>query len=75
MIFGGEAQSSSPEKKTKRAKFPYGPVNNLQEVFRDPQVKFNQMEIDMEHENVGKIKQVRKKVIVFGNFNTIRHST
>ena len=58
-IFGGEADSNSPKKKTKRAKFPYGPVNNLQEVFKDPQIKFNEMEIQMEHENVGTIKQVK----------------
>ena len=57
-IFGGESESSTGNTKRKRAKFPYGPVNNLSEVFQDTQVKHNKMEIDMEHKNVGKIKQV-----------------
>ena len=41
-----------------RAKFPYGPVNNLSKVLQDPQVKFNEMEMTMEHNYVGMIKQV-----------------
>ena len=57
-IFGGEGESSTLNTKGKRAKFPYGPVNNLSQVFQDTQVKHNKMEIDMDHKNVGKIKQV-----------------
>ena len=57
-IFGGEVDTMSNKTKRKRAKFPYGPVNKISEVFQDSQVKYNQMEIDMEHENVGQIKQV-----------------
>ena len=60
-IFGGEelgGEQLSGSRKKIRAKFPYGPVNNLSEVFQDSQVKYNQTEIDMEHENVGSIKQV-----------------
>ena len=60
-IFGGEelgGEQLSGSRKKIRAKFPYGPVNNLSEVFQDSQVKYNQTEIDMEHENVGNIKQV-----------------
>ena len=60
-IFGGEELNGEilPDSRKKtRAKFPYGPVNNLSEVFQDAQVKFNRTEINMEHENVGKIKQV-----------------
>ncbi len=40
------------------AKFPYGPVNNLKQVFADPQVRHNQMIRDMTHSGIGKIKQV-----------------
>ena len=57
-IFGGENEFGSNNTKRKRAKFPYGPVNKLSEVFQDPQVQHNKMQIGMEHENVGKIKQV-----------------
>ena len=57
-IFGGEAEPMSTKNKKKRAKFPYGPVNKISEVFQDSQVIYNQMQIDMEHENVGPIKQV-----------------
>ena len=60
-IFGGEETKGEilpDSRKRMRAKFPYGPVNNLSEVFQDAQVTYNRTEIDMEHENVGKIKQV-----------------
>ena len=42
------------------AKFPYGPVNPLKDVFQDPQVLHNQMVRTMDHESLGTtIKQVR----------------
>ena len=42
------------------AKFPYGPVNPLKDVFEDPQVLHNQMVRTMDHESLGTtIKQVR----------------
>jgi len=41
------------------AKFPYGPVNRLSEVFQDPQVLHNQMVRKMEHDFIGEIKQVK----------------
>ena len=42
------------------AKFPYGPVNPLKDVFEDPQVLHNQMVRTMDHETLGTtIKQVR----------------
>ena len=41
------------------AKFPYGPVNPLKDVFEDPQVVHNQMVREMHHDSLGKIiKQV-----------------
>ena len=40
------------------AKFPYGPVNELKEVFADPQVLHNDMLQSMEHPILGQIKQV-----------------
>ena len=44
-----------------RARFPFGPVNNLAAVFSDPQVVHNKMVVEMDHPTVGKIKQVGKK--------------
>ena len=40
------------------AKFPYGPVNKLSQVFQDPQVLHNGMVRKMVHESVGEIYQV-----------------
>lgn len=44
------------------AKFPYGSVNNLQQVFEDPQVKYGQMVVDIEHDKLGTLKQVAPAV-------------
>ena len=81
-IFGGEelgGEQLSGSRKKIRAKFPYGPVNNLSEVFQDSQVKYNQTEIDMEHENVGSIKQVLPNLtdsyFNFMNFLCVYRST
>ena len=41
-----------------RARFPYGPVNKLADVFTDQQVIHNKMVVEMDHQQVGKIKQV-----------------
>ena len=40
------------------AKFPYGPVNKLAEVFQDAQVIHNGMVHEMVHDKVGPIKVV-----------------
>ena len=40
------------------AKFPYGPVNEMKEVFADPQVLHNDMVQTMAHPTLGSIKQV-----------------
>ena len=40
------------------AKFPYGPVNEMKEVFADSQVLHNDMVQTMEHPTLGDIKQV-----------------
>ena len=46
------------------AKFPYGPVNPLKDVFEDPQVLHNQMVRKMEHEALGTtIKQVKIHIL------------
>ncbi len=41
-----------------KARFPFGPVNNLEAVFRDPQVVHNGTVVTMHHKHVGEIKQV-----------------
>jgi hypothetical protein len=46
-----------------QARFPFGPVNNLAAVFSDEQVLHNKMVVEMEHEKVGTIKQVKAKLI------------
>ncbi|XP_014665473.1 PREDICTED: succinate--hydroxymethylglutarate CoA-transferase-like [Priapulus caudatus] len=35
---------------------PYGPINNMQQVFSDPQVLHNEMIVEMEHSTAGKIR-------------------
>ena len=35
---------------------PYGPVNNMEQVFRDPQVLHNEMVWEFDHPAVGKVK-------------------
>jgi crotonobetainyl-CoA:carnitine CoA-transferase CaiB-like acyl-CoA transferase len=51
-----------------QARFPFGPVNNLAAVFSDEQVLHNKMVVEMEHEKVGTIKQVKAKLIFICNF-------
>jgi formyl-CoA transferase len=43
------------------ASFPYGPVNDMEQVFADPQVRHNQLEQQMEHTSLGTIRQVRAR--------------
>ena len=38
---------------------PCGPINNLDEVFADPQVRARGMEVELEHPLAGKVKLVR----------------
>lgn len=40
------------------AKFPYGPVNGVAQVFQDAQVKHNEMVVEMDHATVGPVKVV-----------------
>ena len=52
------------------AKFPYGPVNPLRDVFQDPQVLHNQMVRKMEHEALGTtIKQVKIHIYIKNNIS------
>ena len=63
------------------AKFPYGPVNTLKDVFEDPQVVHNQMVREMHHDSLGKIiKQVnfsdrfiRNLTVFYWKFTRINH--
>ena len=65
VIFAGDkVPSENGQQLRTRARFPYGPVNNLLEVFQDPQVKFNQMEATMTHDTVGSIKQVYVQLLI-----------
>lgn len=45
-----------------KARFPFGPVNNLENVFSDPQVLHNKMVVEMEHQEAGTIKQIGSAV-------------
>ena len=38
------------------ANFPYGPINNMEQVFSDPQVLHNNMIQEMQHPTVGTIR-------------------
>ncbi|KAK3860815.1 hypothetical protein Pcinc_033155 [Petrolisthes cinctipes] len=51
---------------------PYAPINKLSEVFSDPQVVHNRMVEEMEHESVGRIKQVAPAVTFSALENRIR---
>jgi crotonobetainyl-CoA:carnitine CoA-transferase CaiB-like acyl-CoA transferase len=41
------------------ASFPFGPVNTMEEVFRDPQVRHNQLQQEVQHASLSTVKQVR----------------
>ena len=81
LIFAGEKVASGnghqSSTATARAKFAYGPVNNLSEVFRDPQVKCSQMERTMKHITVGSIKQVcAQPIMLYKCYNVLlKHNT
>lgn len=48
------------------AKFPRGPINNLEQVFKDPQVIHNKMVVEVQHPETGKIK-FTGPAVQFGN--------
>ncbi|TRY63024.1 hypothetical protein TCAL_05566 [Tigriopus californicus] len=54
------------------AGFPYGPVNNLSQVFADPQVKHLGLEQTVSHPKVGEIKQVGPPVKFSASSNRIQ---
>ena len=39
------------------AGFPYGAVNSIKQVFQDPQVRHRGMEAEVEHQQLGTVKQ------------------
>jgi crotonobetainyl-CoA:carnitine CoA-transferase CaiB-like acyl-CoA transferase len=41
------------------ASFPFGPVNTMEEVFQDPQVRHNQLHQEVQHASLRTVKQVR----------------
>ena len=41
------------------AGFPYGAVNSIKQVFQDPQVRHRGMEAEVEHQQLGTVKQAR----------------
>jgi hypothetical protein len=41
------------------ASFPFGPVNTMEEVFQDPQVRHNQLHQEVHHASLRTVKQVR----------------
>jgi len=46
-----------------KAVVPCGPVNTIDRVFADPQVKARGMELSMEHPTMGKVPQVRTPIV------------
>ena len=54
------------------AAFPYGAVNDFQNVFQDPQVVHNKTVRNINHESLGTVKQVRPAVTYSGSKNEIR---
>ena len=55
-----------------RANVPCGPINNIAEVFEDPQVKHRKLRFDLPHALGGKLPQVRNPV--FFSRNTLDYS-
>jgi len=54
------------------AGFPYGAVNNLERVFRDPQVVHKGLLQTVEHATLGEVKQVGPPVSYSASLNVIR---
>jgi len=52
--------------------FPYGPVNNMAEVFADPQVQHNQLARYVEHPSVGRVGVVGPAVTFSHSHNEVR---
>ena len=62
MTPNGRAQTYQTETKTVSEwlsligdQFPCGPINNLEQVFAEPQVQAREMVIEMEHPSIGKL--------------------
>lgn len=56
----------------KDSSFPCGPVNTIKQVFEDPQVKYMQMEQDLQHPTVGNVKVVGPAVTYSYATNKVR---
>lgn len=41
---------------------PCGPINNLDQVFSDPQVQFRNMQLELDHPTVGKVASVKNPI-------------
>ena len=54
------------------ASFPYGPVNNMEEVFADPQVQHNQLAQYVDHPGVGRVGLVGPAVTFSASENQVR---
>ena len=52
--------------------FPYGPVNNMAEVFADPQVQHSQLAQYVEHPTVGRVGLVAPAVTFSSSQNQVR---
>ena len=52
--------------------FPYGPVNNMREVFEDPQVQHNQLAQYVEHPSLGRVGVVGPAVTFSSSTNKVR---
>ncbi|XP_013794459.1 succinate--hydroxymethylglutarate CoA-transferase-like isoform X1 [Limulus polyphemus] len=51
---------------------PYGPINNIEQVFNDPQVQHNGMVVEMEQRNAGSIKVIGPAVKYSSSVNQPR---
>jgi succinate--hydroxymethylglutarate CoA-transferase len=60
------------EKELEANKIPYGPINNMKEVFEDPQVLHRKMVEEIEHPIVGKVRLVGLPVKYSETPTTIR---
>ncbi|XP_071040274.1 succinate--hydroxymethylglutarate CoA-transferase isoform X2 [Parasteatoda tepidariorum] len=51
---------------------PYGPVNNMEQVFNDPQVIHKKLVVDLEHSTAGPIKVIGPAVTFSESINKVR---
>jgi crotonobetainyl-CoA:carnitine CoA-transferase CaiB-like acyl-CoA transferase len=40
---------------------PYGPINNYEQVFADPQIVSREMAVEIEHPTLGRMKSLRRR--------------